>query len=364
MRGVLIVVAAVVWLLVGYCPSVFAADAAPLRVGIYEKPPFVIAGKGGEWDGLAVDLWSRIAARAKLGYTFVPVEQGAAFAQLERGEIDVLLGQTSVSAQRERLVDFSHAFLVEPLAAAIQQHILFPHWIEFLRVMPSHGVYSVLVAGAVGLIVFAVLFWIVERRLEQSHFRGNPLQAIGSALWFSAVTMTTVGYGDKTPLTTAGRALAFVWMFIGILMISAFTATVASTVTASRGAASIFHISDVSRFETAVLTGSAAIVQLRNAGVPSEQFDHVDEALTAVVDGRAGAFVADYVTIRYELNQPKWRGLRAAVLQDSSSRMAIPVRQGLPELDAINVALLETLDDPGWQGVLRRWVGAPLPLGI
>lgn len=352
-----------VLVLLGALPAVSAeAPASPLRVGLYEKPPFVVRKVDGGWDGLAVALWREVALRADLQYAFTEVKQSDAIQELSEGQLDVLLGQMSVSVDRERVVDFSHAFLMEPLAAAFHERVLFPHWTQFLGALPGHGVYSVLFAAIVGLIVFAILFWIAERRQVNSHFRGRPLEAIGTAIWFSAVTMTTVGYGDKTPLTPLGRALAFLWMFCGILLISGFTATVASTVAAARTTALVFQVTDLSRFENGVLEGSAAFVQLRNTGIPPEVFSSVDDALDAVESGKIHALVADYITIRYELNHPKWKNLRAAILHDASSRMAIPVRRGLPELEVINVTLLEIMDSPGWQGVVRRWAGAPLPL--
>lgn len=48
------------------------------------------------------------------------------------------------------------------------------------------------------------------------------------ALWWSVVTMTTVGYGDISPATTGGRAIAGLIMIIGIGIIGMFTATIAS----------------------------------------------------------------------------------------------------------------------------------------
>lgn len=47
------------------------------------------------------------------------------------------------------------------------------------------------------------------------------------ALWWSIVTMTTVGYGDISPATAGGRVVASVIMFIGIGIIGTFTATIA-----------------------------------------------------------------------------------------------------------------------------------------
>lgn len=352
-----------VFLLAASAFVVNAAEDAPdagLRVGVFEKAPYVVKEDGGAWNGLAVDLWRLITSRRSLNYNFIEVDQSTAVQALQNGEIDVLLGQMSVSAEHERVIDYTHAFLVEPLAAALDEHTLFPHWIEFLQTLPNHGVFSVLIAGAIGLVIFAVLMWIAERRTENSHFKGRPIHALGSALWFSAVTMTAVGYGDKTPITPLGRFFAFIWMFLGILMVSGFIATVASTVAASRTAMAVFQLGDIARFQNGVLQGSSAGIQLRNAGIPAKTFINVDDALAAVKDESIHAFVADFVTIRYELNQSRWQRLRAAVLHDTSTRMAIPVREGLPELGTINIGLLDTLDDPAWQGVLRRWTGVPM----
>src|SRR6202044_4118684 len=48
------------------------------------------------------------------------------------------------------------------------------------------------------------------------------------ALWWAVVTVTTVGYGDRFPVTEGGRAVAVVLMLVGIGLIGVLTATVAS----------------------------------------------------------------------------------------------------------------------------------------
>lgn len=47
------------------------------------------------------------------------------------------------------------------------------------------------------------------------------------ALWWSIVTLTTVGYGDITPVTVGGRFIAILDMFVGIGFLAIFTATIA-----------------------------------------------------------------------------------------------------------------------------------------
>jgi voltage-gated potassium channel len=60
---------------------------------------------------------------------------------------------------------------------------------------------------------------------------GGPtgrIQSVGDGIWWAIVTATTVGYGDISPATTEGRIIAVVLMLLGIGVIGAFTATVAS----------------------------------------------------------------------------------------------------------------------------------------
>jgi voltage-gated potassium channel len=50
----------------------------------------------------------------------------------------------------------------------------------------------------------------------------------GDAIWWAVTTMTTVGYGDRYPVTSAGRMVAFALMIGGIALLGTATATLAS----------------------------------------------------------------------------------------------------------------------------------------
>jgi voltage-gated potassium channel len=51
---------------------------------------------------------------------------------------------------------------------------------------------------------------------------------LGSGLWWSAQTVTTVGYGDHVPTTTAGQLVAVAVMVVGIAFISVVTAAISA----------------------------------------------------------------------------------------------------------------------------------------
>ncbi|MFC5939832.1 ion channel [Corynebacterium choanae] len=57
---------------------------------------------------------------------------------------------------------------------------------------------------------------------------GSQIKSFGDALWWSIVTVTTVGYGDITPVTSFGRGVGVVLMIGGIAVAGIVTATVAA----------------------------------------------------------------------------------------------------------------------------------------
>jgi len=57
---------------------------------------------------------------------------------------------------------------------------------------------------------------------------GATIETFGDALWWSLVTVTTVGYGDFYPVTTMGRLIAAALMVVGIALVGAVTASLAA----------------------------------------------------------------------------------------------------------------------------------------
>lgn len=93
-----------------------------------------------------------------------------------------------------------------------------------LRAVVTHrGLHLVLLAVLVIVAVGSAL----ELAFEQG-VSGATIHDYGDALWWAVVTVTTVGYGDKYPVSPGGRGIAAVLMFVGIGLIGVLTASVAS----------------------------------------------------------------------------------------------------------------------------------------
>lgn len=81
------------------------------------------------------------------------------------------------------------------------------------------------VAGAAGLVIFVAALAVLdaERRNPDANILSFP-----DALWWAATTVTTVGYGDRYPMTGEGRLIAVGLMIAGIAIIGVITAAFAS----------------------------------------------------------------------------------------------------------------------------------------
>jgi voltage-gated potassium channel len=81
-----------------------------------------------------------------------------------------------------------------------------------------------LLTAAVLVLDGAVIVYLYER-----HAPHSSIHTLGESVWFSVVTVTTVGYGDYTPVTVYGRITAVLIMLIGLLTLAVVTAQVASS---------------------------------------------------------------------------------------------------------------------------------------
>jgi len=80
-------------------------------------------------------------------------------------------------------------------------------------------------------VVFAITFFALTGASLVFFFEGSvneEFKVMGDSIWWVLVTMTTVGYGDKVPITIGGRIIGIIIMFFGLALLSSFTATISS----------------------------------------------------------------------------------------------------------------------------------------
>lgn len=89
-------------------------------------------------------------------------------------------------------------------------------------ILARHHLDYALATGIATVFISAALVTRFEQDTDSS------LDRFGTALWWSVVTVTTVGYGDFSPESPAGRGVALVLMFVGIGLFGLIAANIAA----------------------------------------------------------------------------------------------------------------------------------------
>ena len=258
-----------------------------------------------------------------------------------------------MTPEREQRLDFSHPFLSTGLGIATrgrEQGLL----TALADRLFSLDLLSALSALLVVLTVCGLLVWLFERR-RNPQFAGKGLRGPGSGFWFSAVTMTTVGYGDKAPVTLAGRLVALVWMFTSIVIISGYTASIASALTLDRLSAVIRGPDDLANARIGTLTGSAAAQWLDDRHMSYRGFGDLPAALQALEDRNLDAVVYDIPLLSWSIgDRPGLRVLPHILRQD---QYAIALPPGSELRKDLNRSLLEVMQTDRWSELRERWLG-------
>jgi voltage-gated potassium channel len=90
-------------------------------------------------------------------------------------------------------------------------------------VLTHRGLHFVLLA------VVVIVFGLAALELSfEANAPGSNIHDYGDAIWWAVTTVTTVGYGDRYPVSAGGRGVAVALMLVGIGLVGVITASLAS----------------------------------------------------------------------------------------------------------------------------------------
>ena len=109
-----------------------------------------------------------------------------------------------------RLLKFSHySSALEDLISAVKHE--------------SRSFAATLYLLVLALLISSSLIYVVEQDLQPNHFGSIP-----QAMWWTVVTLTTVGYGDIVPISVAGKLIATLTALMGVCVVALLTGIVAT----------------------------------------------------------------------------------------------------------------------------------------
>ncbi|GAC1363018.1 MAG: hypothetical protein NVSMB32_04100 [Actinomycetota bacterium] len=321
-----------------------------LRVAIKPLAPFIVQRQG-QFQGFSIDLLDQIARRAGFRYALQPVDS------VEQGQADLALAGISITSAREKKVDFSlpmyHSGLQVLVPSSGEQTSPLSAAAPVLgRLVP------ILIFVALLLAVVAHIIWLVERD-NPEHFPRSYREGIVEGLWWASVTMTTVGYGDRTPTGKLGRMLGVIWMFAAIIIIANVTASYSAAFTVQSLQSSITGLNDLAGKRVGTVRGTTSSAFLTDRGIDLFPVETIDHAYALLKGGKVDAVIFDAPVLQYYARTAGAGQVRVVGSVFDPQDYGVALTLGSPYRKAINQALLQVQEDGTYARIQESWFGPP-----
>jgi ABC-type amino acid transport substrate-binding protein len=295
-----------------------AQPASPvLRVGVVDGAPPCSYRDAGDWRGLSVELWSRIATRERLPYVLSVWPTVQAMLEASRtGGLDVAVGCLNVSPERLGRYRFSLPFQEDGLAVMVLQSRL-DLGRSFLLALFTPTLLQLLGGYLTAIALLAWLTWRVEHYGEQPSTLSR-----GRTRSFSAVfQVLATGPGSNTLVDTSrGQAIVLLAYLVRIvsasLLVGYLTVNVVRQVQGTPSAR-IRSESDLRGLRVGVRSGTVSEALLRelNAGGSAPKVAIVPLAslragMDLLASRRLDALLGDNLQLRYLLLHAPLQGAR------------------------------------------------------
>ena len=211
--------------------------------------------------------------------------------------LDVAANSSAFQNPTPCCVDFGTPLAEETIGLIVKTPV---YQQDLLGALFNSANVNIIAMVVLAVVVAAHVVWLAERHENPEQFPTEYLDGIDDAIWWSATTVTTVGYGDKAPLTTAGRIFALVWMFAGVIFLGLFAGQISTSMERASSFVQIESLADLSATDV-VCTPSKIYLSL----LEKYPFKHYTAMpLSACVEdlqqGKATAVYFDTPMLKYQ----------------------------------------------------------------
>lgn len=333
-----------------------ARHNSDLAVAVKVSPPFAYKSSDGSWVGLSVELWQKLADRA--GLTFHFVEAKTVAEQIDgvaKGRFDFAVSAITVTAERERKIEFSQPYYRSGFGVAVQRNNQ-PSWRPLLDALTSFGLLQAIVALTGIALLVGLCVWFVERA-HNEQFGGNRMTGLLTGIWWSTTTATQSSTGNISPRTGPGRIVGVVWMFASVITVAVFTASVTSSLTVTKLQGDVRDEADLRRVKVGVVKDTSTTLYLDLIKASYTAYPTLDEGLEALRNGKIGAFVYDKPILDWTVGRHYSGSIEVLDADYNLQAYAIAMADGNPHRRAVNVALLETIESDWWSDAVYKYLG-------
>jgi len=331
------------------------SDSIPLKVGYTPAPPFIIE-ENGNLTGINIWLWNKLASDLDLKYELQSMEFSEMLTGLEENEIDISINPLTITGGRAKKMEFTYSYFATNSTIVIPQKNGFQKFYQFVKSFFNFNFLKGLLFLVFIISLFGVVGWFFERK-KNEQFRSG-FRGIWDGLWWSAVTLTTVGYGDKAPISRSGKILALVLMFGGLLFISGLTARIASELTLNEISGSTTNFADFKKLRVGTISNSSSLQFLKNHFFKDlHGYENVGDGLEALQQGELDAFIYDEPILRNRIkNDEVYANLAILPIEFDLQFYAFGISEAQSELESrISQKIAEIMESFEWQVILNEY---------
>jgi polar amino acid transport system substrate-binding protein len=316
--------------------------------------PFVTK-ENGELGGFSIELWKNIAQELDIKSDFIETKNVSELLNAVKSQqADVGIAAISVTAQREQDFDFSQPIFDSGLQILVRMQ---GHQSSIGRLLGS--IFTPTLFQLLGIMVLIVLIpahiiWLVERNHTGGFLENNAyFPGIFKACWWAAATLAT--QAEEMPKGPWGRIIAVLWMFISVVFIAYFTATVTTSLTVEQLNSNIKGPSDLPGRKVATISGSTSANYLQQQHLEVKEFKQIEEAYDALNNAEVDAVVYDApILLYYAAHDGKGKvQVVGSVFRKESYAIALP--NGSPYRKSISQALLSLQEKGTYQEIYDKW---------
>nr|WP_298926115.1 transporter substrate-binding domain-containing protein [uncultured Allomuricauda sp.] len=336
--------------------SLAQVERDTLLVGYTTAAPFIIQ-EGELLEGINMWLWNRVAEELDLEYKMVQMDFSTMLDSLRQGNIDVSINPLTITGARSKEMEFTHSFFASHSTIAVAKSSSLQKLKNFLDAFFHVNFLRGFLVLFFILLFFGTLIWLFEKRSNPEHFR-TSLKGIWDGLWWSMVTVTTVGYGDKAPKTRLGKIAALGLMFSGLLFVSGLTASIASSLTVNQLADNTDSFDAFKKRGVGTVNRSSANDFLKAHFFKDiSLYNGVIPGLTDLREEKIDAFIYDEPILRYRIKKDSsLNELELLPIKFDVQFYAFGIAKNNVELEQkISQAILEIMETQEWGVVLAEY---------
>ncbi len=330
-----------------------APTSGELRVATRLLSPFAMEEQG-KYTGFSMELWQKVSEEiGKTSKIVVYPTLPEVLSAVQQKKVDVAIAAISITADREQKLDFSYPMFNSGLQILVRSPKKSGFVPNLLRDLFS-PVFLQLFAIAFGMVVVAAhIIWLLERRHQKSAIAEAYFPGIFEAAWWAASTLAT--QAEEMPKGASGRLMAIFWMFISVVFVAYFTATVTTSMTVQTLQGDIKGLEDLQNRTIATTAGSTAVEFLRSKQIKILEVDKIESAYDALLKQQVDAVVFDSPVLMYYASREGKGNVQLVGDMLREESYGIAVANNSPYRKPINSALLKLRENGTYQTLYDKW---------